>query len=69
MTIHILRRKKDWDIKLWCPYCDEVVGFGYQNYYDDTWCTQCNRIFSRDPRHHKWPKGIDVFTGELECEK
>lgn len=53
-------------LKFWCPYCDEVVSFGYQHYYDETWCLECKRIFSEDPKHHQWPKGLDMQTGELE---
>jgi hypothetical protein len=63
--IHILRRKADEYIKLWCPYCDEIVDFGVQYYYGDAWCTKCNRVFSSYWRHCKWPKGLDIKTGEL----
>lgn len=63
--LHIHRRTADAYINLWCPYCDEVVPFGIQHYYDDTWCTKCKRVFSPDRRHHSWPKGIDMQTGEL----
>jgi hypothetical protein len=69
MTSHILRRKADRLIKLWCPYCDKVVNYGSQDYFDDVWCTECKRIFDRDPRFHKWPKGFDIKTGELKQKK
>jgi len=65
-SIHILRRKADEHIKLWCPYCDEVVMFGYQHYYEELWCTQCKRVFSPSYKHHHWPKGLNAETGELE---
>jgi len=63
--IHINYRKADRHVKLWCPYCDEVVLFGQQEWYDDVWCTKCKRVFSPDSRHHQWPKGLDIKTGEL----
>lgn len=65
MMLHILRMKADYHIDYWCPYCDEVVPFGHQNYYEEIWCTKCKRIFSSYWRHHKFPKGIDIKTGEL----
>ena len=61
--IHINRAKTDAFFNLWCPYCDEVVVFGAQFYYDDVWCTKCGRWF---PHHYQWPKGFDIKTGELE---
>ena len=63
MLIHILRATADHYVNLWCPYCDMVVAFGRQYYYDDAWCTVCGRIF---PHQHQWPKGIDFRTGNLE---
>ena len=62
MKIHINRPRIDERLKLWCPYCDEVVEFGFQHYYDEVWCLECLRRF---PFEHQWPKGFDIKTGEL----
>jgi hypothetical protein len=66
LRIHILRRRADVYIDYWCPFCDEVVKFGHQYYYEEIWCTKCSRTFGPYWRHHKFPKGIDMQTGELE---
>jgi hypothetical protein len=64
ILIHILRKKADeiWD--MWCPYCDEVVKFGAQHYYDGIWCMKCKRDFPP----HTFPKGFNRYTGELKNE-
>ncbi len=64
MKIHITRRIADEYENLWCPYCDEIVKFGMQYYYDEIWCTKCGLDFPP----HQWPKGFDIKTGELSNE-
>ena len=64
--IHINRPSVDYELSLWCPYCDKAVLFACYNYYGDCWCTECKRHF---PFKHQWPKGFDITTGELEQDK
>ena len=59
--IHISRRKEDEVFDYWCPYCDRIVKFGKQNYYDEIWCMECKADFPP----HTFPKGIDPRTGEI----
>lgn len=59
---HIPRRKNDFYIHFWCPYCNKIHPFGFREGYDDCFCTNCKRMFPP----HFWPKGIDRLTGELE---
>jgi len=61
--VHINRITADEYIDYWCPYCDEILPFGHQTWYEDVWCTKCGRMF---PYEHQWPKGFDIHTGELE---
>ena len=60
--IHINRRRTDYVLPWWCPYCDEITGFSAQEWYDDVVCTRCHRMFPP----HTFPKGIDILTGELK---
>ncbi len=69
IDIHILRVKADEYFDLWCPYCDEVGKFGHQHWYEEVWCMKCKRRFSSWWKHHKWPKGFDIKTGELTDER
>ncbi len=60
--IHILFTTADKHEYIWCPYCDEVLPFGHQYYYEDWWCTKCHRMF---PNQHQFPKGFNIKTGDL----
>jgi ribosomal protein L37AE/L43A len=61
--MHINRFRADVHENLWCPYCDEVLPFAHQFYYEDWICTKCGRSF---PYHYQWPRGFDIKTGLLE---
>lgn len=64
-TIIICREVSDNDIRLWCPYCDEVNAFAAFEYYEDVTCRKCGRRF---PPHH-WPRGFDLKTGKLKTPR
>ena len=49
--IHIHAPKPIDTMTLWCPYCDEVLeGWPRYEWYEDTSCPKCKRVFGPDPR-------------------